>query len=127
MIHALVYMNRGRWVVECPHEECAWAYSAMSGGQPPEPLRFMRCRGGVGLQLDTGMSVGASGCGRQFSLAWPPLEEALEIERLLFRRSAPVTRNWRPPETVATLAAENESLLVGWDVKRLAEAGIGTI
>jgi hypothetical protein len=125
MEHAEVYMNRGRWVVECPHEDCAWAYSAMSGAEPPAPLRFMRCRGGQGLQLDSGLVVGAPGCGRQFSLAWPPLEQALEIERLLFRRTSLATRNWRPPETVDTLYAENESLLVGWDVKRLAEAGIG--
>lgn len=120
-----MYMNRGRWVVECPNEECDWAYSAMSAGEPPAPLRFHRCRGGHGLQLDSGLVVGAPGCGRQFSLVWPPLEEALEIERLLFRRTAIVTRNWRPPETVATLEAENESLLVGWDVTRLVEAGIG--
>lgn len=127
MLHAVVYMNRGRWVVECPHQECAWAYAAMSGAEPPAPLRFQRCRGGLGLQLDSGLSVGAPGCGTLFSLAWPELEVALEIERLLFMRSAPVTRNWRPPETVATLAAENDALLVGWDIKRLAEAGIGVV
>lgn len=127
MEYAVVYVNRGRWVVECPHEGCGWAYSAMGAGEPPEPLRFMRCRGGHGLQLDSGLVVGAPGCGGSFSLAWPELEEALEIERLLFRRSALVTRNWRPPETVAMLEAENESLLVGWDVKRLAEAGIGIV
>ena len=124
---AEVYMNRGRWVVECPHEECAWAYMAVTGAEVPAPIRFMRCRGGHGLQLDSGLTVGAPGCGTPFVLQWPPLDVALEVERLLFRRTAAVTRNWRPPETVATLEAENESLLVGWDVQRLAEAGIGVV
>lgn len=120
---AAVYVNHGRWVVDCPHEECSWAYAAMSAAG--EPLRFLRCRGGVGVQLDSGLSVGAPGCGTQFTLVWPPLAEALEVERLLSLRTSLAARNWRAPETPDTLHSENEAMLVGWDIRRLIGSGIG--
>lgn len=123
MEHSLVYMNRGRWVVECAHPECTWAYMATT----PEgaPRYQLRCEGGLGMQLDTGRAVFERGCGTVFSLAWPPLDVALEIERLLFARPQKLTQNWRPPETLEGLSAENEAALIGWNLQRLAEAGLG--
>jgi hypothetical protein len=67
------------------------------------------------------------GCGTRIDLAWPPLDAALEIERILFARAQPLARNWRRPELVDGLSRENEQLLVGWNVERLAEAGIGVV
>lgn len=108
-------MNRGRWIVDCPHEECAWAYLATNADGAP--VYFHRCDGDPGR---------APGCGQQFSLAWPPLDVALEIERLLFQRPQSLTRNWCPPmETVESIMRENDQLLVGWNLERLADAGIG--
>jgi hypothetical protein len=125
MEHALVYMNRGRWVVECPHEGCSWAYMATT----PEgaPRYQLQCEGGWGMRLDTGGASFERGCGIHFSLAWPPLDVALEVERLLFARPQKLTQNWRAPETVEGLTAENEAALIGWNLQRLAEAGIGGV
>jgi hypothetical protein len=67
------------------------------------------------------------GCDTRIELAWPPLDAALEIELILFARPVRANRNWRWPETVDGLSRENEQLLVGWNLERLVEAGIGTV
>lgn len=100
---SLVYMNHGRWVVDCPTEGCGWAYLATTGDGKPRYLH--RCQG----------------CQHTIELAWPPLDAALEIERILCERAAPVNRNWRHPETIDGLSRENQTMLVGWTLQRLAE------
>ena len=111
---SLVYMNHGRWVVDCPHPECAWSYLAVTDDGRP---RYQTACAGD----HTG-----PGCGSRIDVTWPPLDAALELERVLYARAAPMNRNWRWPETVDGLHAENTQLLVGWNLERLAEAGIGT-
>lgn len=133
---ARVYMNYGRWIVDCPGEGCDWAYHAMSAmdgkmwlpGQlfAPRPLTSRVCRGGKGIRLNTGGVRRAKGCGARFNIAWPTLDEVMEIEVALFKRP-PLHRNWRWPETVDSLLAENDAFLVGWTVKDLADKGIGVI
>lgn len=118
---ALVYMNHGRWVVDCPRDECDWAYAATTADGKP---RYQAaCAGGPDL-FGHGW---VRGCGCRIDLAWPPLDAAMEIERVLFARARPVNRNWRHPETVDGLSRENDELLVGWTLERLAEAGIGVM
>lgn len=86
---AVVRMNWGRWLAECPRPGCA---SAESYGPGLDGERFT-CR------------VEAGGCGLRCRAVWP---EALEtIERLLLARPVPATRNWEPGETVHDLLAEN--------------------
>ncbi len=108
-----VYMNHGRWLVDCPTEGCAWSYLATT----PD--------GGPRYQHVCAGDRGGPGCGYRLELVWPPLDAALEIERLLYARATPANRNWRHPETVDGLTVENKQLLVGWNLERLAEAGIG--
>lgn len=108
-------MNHGRWVVDCPRDECGWAYLAMNAEGKPRYTWICAGHGASG------------GCGTRIDLCWPPLDAALEIERLLYSRRAPANRNWRFPETVDGLDHENETLLVGWTLEKAAAAGIGTI
>lgn len=120
MKHALVYVNRGRWVVDCPSDECMgaggrWAYLALD--TVGEPRYFHRC---------TGDHTGP-GCGTPFSLLWPALDEAEAIIEELRHRSSVETRNWRPGETVECLVKENTDHLVGRDLAWLAEQGIGVV
>lgn len=115
-------MNHGRWVVDCPHEECFWAYEAMTAdGRPRYQLG---CAGGFDM---LGRGVWVKGCGKRIELCWPPLDAALEIERSLFARPRAANRNWRPPETVDGLSRENQQALVGWTLETLIEHGIGVI
>jgi len=110
---SLVHMNHGRWLVDCPHPECAWSYLATTNDGRPRYQTI--CAGD-----HTGR-----GCGTRIDITWP--DAALEIERALCARTAPINRNWRWPETVDGLLAENLQLLVGWNIERLAEAGIGAV
>ena len=113
-------MNHGRWVVDCPREGCGWAYFAMTPDGRP---RYQHaCVGGRDL---LGRPLHEPGCGIRIDLCWPPLDVALEVERILHARPAPATRNWRPPETVETLLRENQAALVGWTLEQLVEQGIG--
>lgn len=125
---SVVYMNYGRWVVDCSNPECTWAYSAMSTEDGsiwlpwqrtyvPRPLTLLNCNG----------DENGPGCGWRVNLEWPERDEALEIERLLFARPLKANRNWKPPETVETLLAENGRYLVGWTVRDLVEHGIGVV
>lgn len=109
---ALVYMNRGRWVVDCPREECGWAYHAMT--PYGEPRYLHRCDG----------DRNGPGCGAMIELVWPPLDEALEMERALFARRLLVTRNNHVGEGADALLAENDSYFVGWSLARLVEKGV---
>ena len=117
-VNGLVYMNHGRWVVDCTTEGCRWAYLAVDP-VTGKPRYFHRCDGGP--------DSAHRGCGRRIDLVWPPLDACLEIERLLFARPSAANRNWRFPETVEGLSAENETLLVGWTIADLAREGIGVV
>lgn len=114
-MNAPVYMNHGRWVFDCPHPDCAWSYPAMT--EDGRPRYLCRCTG----------DRNGHGCGTRIDTVWPPLDVAIEIERLLFLRSNRLNRNWRYPETVETLLRENDAHLVGWTLETLATRGIGTI
>lgn len=109
---ALVYVNRGRWVVDCPGEECGWAYLAVS---PTGHARYQhRCAGSDN-----------DGCGTMLELVWPTVAEAEQIAEALAARASKANRNWTPTETVDDLLAENTAALVGRDITWLAEQGIG--
>lgn len=110
---ALVYVNRGRWVVDCPNEECGWAYLALTDGGAP---RYLHVCGGD----QTG-----PGCGTRIELVWPALDEAEQIVETLARRDLVMTRNWVPNESVDQLLIENQRHLVGGDLLYLVEHGIG--
>lgn len=115
MKHALVYVNRGRWLVDCPNEECCWAYAALTADGRP---RYQyACRG----------DSKGRGCGTMFALVWPALDEAEAITEVLAARSLRATRNWYPNETVEHLMKENADHLVGRDLAWLAEQGIGVV
>jgi hypothetical protein len=111
----MVHVNRGRWVVDCPGEECSWSYLALAPDGRPRYLH--RCGGD-----HTG-----PGCGTMFSLVWPALDEAEQIVEALRRRTDLAARNWLPHETVDMLLAENDTHLVGCDLAWLAEHGIGVV
>lgn len=110
-----MYVNRGRWIVDCPNPECSWAYDGIT--EDGRTRYLYQCQGD-----HTG-----KGCGTPFELVWPPLDEAEEIAELLAARSNKANRNWVPSETVAQLIVENEAHLVGRDLEWLANQGIGVV
>lgn len=110
---ALVYVNRGRWVVDCPNEECGWSYMAVS---PDGRARYLHVCGG---------DENGPGCGTHLELVWPAVDEAEQIVETLSRRNLKLTRNWLPNETVDDLLTENARYLVGGDLEYLVEHGIG--
>lgn len=112
---ALVYINRGRWLIDCPNEECAWSYQAISPTGLPRYLHI--CCGD-----DTG-----PGCRTPLELVWPALDEAEQIVEALALRNLIATRNWLPTETVDQLLLENERYLVARDLEYLVEHGIGVV
>lgn len=132
MAEARVYVNHGRWVVDCPGDGCYWSYLAMSdtGGRlwlpgqhhSPRPLTSRVCTGGkaMGPRLDYATRRTAKGCGIRFNLVWPTLAETLAIEEALARRP-PANRNWRHPETIDALLVENDVFLVGKTIADLIE------
>lgn len=118
---AFAYLNRGRWVYDCPRTGCGWAYYALTADGRPKYL--CRCEGGP----DMNGRGWVKGCGQRIELVWPELPEAIEMEAAVWRRDLELTRNSRPGEGADALLAENDGYLVGFDLKRLAEAGIGTV
>jgi hypothetical protein len=88
-----VYVNHGRWVVMCPS-----CLSAEIGDRVAGRFMCHDCRnsdhGGMWITVD-----------------WP--EDADAIDELLNARPDRLTRNWLPHETVADLAAENETHGIG--------------
>jgi hypothetical protein len=85
-----VYINHGRWVVEC--EICASAVVA----EPEDPLFICPTCGGGGTW-------------RRVTFPAPAVRARIEALLLLrpgFRNAAP-NRNWRPGESLAKLRAEN--------------------
>ncbi len=95
-MRAPVYVNQGRWVVECDADNCRGAID-VSG-------RYI-----AGIRCDckdrTACYHKADPCGHIIRLDWPADLEA--IDRVLARRPDPSTRNWLPGETVEDLKAEN--------------------
>ena len=78
------YMNRGRWVVDCPDPDCS----------------------GAGLADHVYV---CGNCKRITKVEWPA--ERAEVDRLVEVRPVPDTRNWRgpwnPDEPVEALRLEN--------------------
>jgi hypothetical protein len=87
---AAAYVNHGRWCVDCPFPGCSSSQYASRGDH-----RFF-C-------VDCGSE------GRWVFVTWPADDEVAVIEALLELRPIAETRNWRPGEPVAALAAENEA------------------
>lgn len=115
----LVRVNRGRWIVDCPNEECAWAYDAIA---PTGATRYLhRCVG------EPWKGPKARGCGTMIELVWPTQDEAEEIVWALQMRNLVATRNWEPHETADDLLRENDQHLVGRDLEYLVEHGIGVV
>lgn len=113
----LVRVNRGRWIVDCPNEECHWAYEAVA---PTGAARYLhRCVG------EPWKGPAGRGCGTMIELVWPSPDEAEQIVDVLSRRNLVQTRNWSPEETVDALMRENDRYLVGGDLELLVELGIG--
>lgn len=86
-------INHGTWKAACPSLGCQGAIDLLDGWGFLCPY----CLNG--------------GSGLLWRVAWP--EERGAIEALLEARRVPSTRNWRPGESLARLAAENERLGVG--------------
>lgn len=116
---AVVRVNRGRWIVDCPNPECTWAYDAIT---PEGATRYLHtCVG------EPWKGRSARGCGTPIELVWPTQDEAEEIVWALSQRNLIVTRNWNPGETVDDLLAENDKYMVSRDLEYLAEHGIGVV
>lgn len=79
--HARV--NWGRWIVDCPDPACPNAEDVIPGA-PRAHCSF---------------------CDRAMLVEWP--DDRADIERVLWLRPVPSTRNWWPGETVDMLIAEN--------------------
>ena len=96
-MRAAVYVNHGRWVVECPADDCRAA------------IDVSRPLGSGWASCDCGdLSVcyhERIPCDHMILLDWPADLEA--IVRILDAREDPCTRNWLPGETVEDLKAEN--------------------
>lgn len=88
-----VYINEGRWVVECP--DCHGAQLACATDR-----RFM-------CNECANVTVG----GRWRRTAWPA--NAAEIAAVLELRPWGRTQNWTPGETVGDLATENAAHGIG--------------
>lgn len=88
------YVNDGRWIAECPTDGCSAALLVS-----PEDPRFLCpiCWQGW------------------YTVVFPAERE--DIEAILVQRPGPLSRHWRPGETVDSLAAENRAML------EAAEAG----
>lgn len=96
---AVPYLNHGRWVAQCPRPYCTNAEAfgrVLPGDGQPGGLRsdHFECRAGI-----------YGGCGLRCGVDWP--SHIVEIEALTMSRPAPVTRNWRPGESLADLMREN--------------------
>ena len=81
-------VNHGRWIVDCPDEDCTAAVMASS-----DDPRFVCpvCAYGI------------------FTVVFPSQAEA--VEQALLERPVPATRNWTPDETVGDLRRENKEHL----------------
>lgn len=86
---APVEVNHSRWIVRCPF--CPSAQLAHDGDR-----RFM-CVECHNQTVD----------GKWVPVGWPEADVRDDIEGLLEVRPTPKTRNWREPETVEDLEAEN--------------------
>lgn len=85
---AVAYMNWGRWISDCPREDCSYAFKL----EPGQEMYVCRTRQG-------------EGCGAEAPIEWPP--DAAEIEAELQRRPVTSTRNWYPPGHPLAVATGN--------------------
>jgi hypothetical protein len=95
---AVVYMNWGKWVADCPRPFCLNAE------------QFGRCDdgtiGGLGGELfHCRDDTRHGGCGLTCPAQWPANVE--DLEAVILARPVPGTRNWRPGETLDDLIHEN--------------------
>lgn len=88
--NALAYVNDGRWVVDCT--ECNSGIAASPGQSPLVCIE----------------------CGARFVVSYPGQALRRGIESTLLKRHWK-NRHWRPGETLAQLAAENERIVADRD------------
>ena len=84
-----VYVNHGRWVVDCPN-----CNSAQLASRSDRRFWCVDCRN-VWVQ------------GKWVMVTWPSAADEAAIESVLDRRPHARNANWRPGESVADLIAEN--------------------
>lgn len=96
-VKAVARVNSGRWIADCPTPGCGGAeYVDMDN-----PVFFCcECRNAPSGHQPIAVTV-------------PDATSRSGIETALLKRPAPMTRNWRQPETVADLVDENAQMGVG--------------
>ncbi len=98
---AVVYLNHGRWVAECP--------KCRQGEHWDSNMGHWDVLIGGRFQYYGGLSAHhfrCSNCYLQCRAVWPEQREA--IWDITKQRPVPQTRNWLPGETVDDLRRENE-------------------
>lgn len=90
-----LYLNHGRWIVECPR--CTWA--AQGAIEDFRRQHSFECG-----RLPSGLVVG--GCGYKDELGIPAAQTVAAIERIVGARPA-VNKNWYPSESLDDLRAQN--------------------
>lgn len=93
LLVAVAYVNWGRWVADCPRPFCWNAehlgyYEGEFGGLTEAGFACRRCQ-------------------TTYPARWPDAALRAGVEQLLVDRPDPRTRNWREPETLHDLLAEN--------------------
>jgi hypothetical protein len=104
---AVAYCEGGLWIAQCPQP---WCVGADHYGPGPHTGRI------GGLRDDR---FTCPRCGRTAGASWPPNMD--DIMHVLEQRPMPETRNWRAPEEVLDLIAENAIHGIGMD--QVAAAG----
>jgi rubredoxin len=93
------YYNYGRWVVDCPADDCRAALRVDE--HPLVVAIWMTCD----CQDESACDHQQIPCGHVFNAELP--EEREDIEAITARRPRRANRNWVPGETAAGLKAEN--------------------
>jgi hypothetical protein len=94
-VHAVAYINSGRWIADCPRPFCTNAMMLEPGQSQ------FRCQ---------------SGCWLEASVEWPPDGQALWDE--LMRRPVASTRNWAPAGHPMARACHVETTETAADLRR---------
>lgn len=90
-VEAVAYVNRGRWVADCPFGRCGSAQVV----SPADPRYFCpTC-----LNANSGAFA---------PVVFPPAKKLAAIELALSKRPDPANRNWWPHESVRQLRDEND-------------------
>jgi len=89
---AVAYVNHGRWVADCPDQECHGAEDTL-----PSPIT-----GVIGLNRHRMI---CTNCGRTWPVEWPMTADM--IVAVLMQRPRKDNRHWWPWESVEDLLVEN--------------------